>query len=55
MEKGEGPVYFGLKTNGVLFKKDQACDLVAVWVPPSSAHGIWIEFVDSRGNKQAGK
>ena len=33
-----------LKANGVPMKKDTACDGAAVWVPPSRAHGIWIEF-----------
>lgn len=33
-----------LKANGVPMKKDTACDGIAVWVPPSRAHGIWIEF-----------
>lgn len=33
-----------LKANRVPMKKDTACDEAAVWVPPSRAHGIWIEF-----------
>jgi hypothetical protein len=37
-----------LKTNGISLKKDTACDGDALWVPPSRAHGIWIEFAGPR-------
>jgi hypothetical protein len=36
-----------LKANGVPTKKDSSCGTGAVWVPPVSAHGIWIEFAGS--------
>ena len=37
-----------LKTNRIALKKDTACDGDALWVPPSRAHGIWIEFAAPR-------
>ena len=37
-----------LKTSGIPLKKDTACDGDALWVPPSGAHGIWIEFAGPR-------
>lgn len=42
-----------LKANGIPLKKDTACDEDAVWVPPSQAHGIWIEFAGPRAPEQA--
>lgn len=42
-----------LKANGVAMKKDTACDGASVWVPPSRAHGIWIEFARPRGPEAA--
>lgn len=42
----------GVKTvlgrSGVSFEEDSSCDLNAVWVTPSRAHGIWIEFIGSK-------
>ena len=35
-----------LKTHGVPARKDPACGTGALWIPPSSAHGIWIEFAE---------
>lgn len=43
-----------LKANGVPMKKDTACDGAAVWVPPSRAHGIWIEFAGPGTPEPAG-
>ena len=43
-----------LKANGVPMKKDTACDGAAVWVPPSRAHGIWIEFASPGAAEPAG-
>jgi hypothetical protein len=42
-----------LKTNGVPMKKDTACDGDAVWVPPSRAHGMWLELTGPRAPKPA--
>ena len=39
-----GEVEAALKANQVPMTKDPACDEDAVWVPPSFAHGIRIEF-----------
>lgn len=39
-----GDVEMVLKANGVPMTKYPACDKNAVCVPPSFAHGLWIEF-----------
>lgn len=43
-----------LKANEVPMKKDTACDGAAVWVPPSHAHGIWVEFAGPAAPEPAG-
>ena len=35
-----------LKKNDVAVTRDRECDPRALWVPPSTAHGIWLEFVE---------
>jgi len=37
-----------LGRSGVSFEEDGSCDPHAVWVAPSHAHGIWIEFIEQR-------
>ena len=43
-----------LKANGVPMKKDSSCAPEAVWVPPASGHGIWIEFAEPDRTERAG-
>jgi hypothetical protein len=44
-----------LKANGVPTKKDASCGTGTVWVPPASAHGIWIQFAEPDGAIRTGK
>jgi len=37
-----------LRANGIQAKNDATCGENGVWVPPSRAHGIWLEFVGPR-------
>ena len=37
-----------LGRSGILFEEDPSCDSNAVWIAPSRAHGIWIEFVGAK-------
>jgi len=34
-----------LRSNGIPMKVGEACDNKSLWVPPSTAHGIWVEFI----------
>lgn len=38
-----------LKANGITIRRDPASDTEAAWIPPSNAHGIWIEFISPDG------
>jgi len=33
-----------LKSNGISTKTGESCDKHSLWVPPTRAHGVWIEF-----------
>ena len=35
-----------LRSSGVPLKSGESCDHSSLWVPPSNAHGIWIEFIE---------
>jgi len=37
-----------LTKNRIARKHYPACDPASVWVPPSAAHGIWLQFVQAR-------
>lgn len=43
-----------LKATGMPMKKDTGCDGAAVWVAPSRAHGIWIEFAGPGASEPTG-
>jgi len=34
-----------LAKNRIALRDYPACDPASVWVPPSAAHGIWLQFV----------
>lgn len=36
-----------LARNGIASREYSACDPAAVWVPPSAAHGIWLQFIQA--------
>jgi hypothetical protein len=37
-----------LTRNGVPVSSDSGCNASAVWVSPANAHGIWLEFVETK-------
>lgn len=37
-----------LTKQGIALKEYPACDPASIWVPPSAAHGIWLQFVQVR-------
>jgi len=37
-----------LTKNGIAPKDYPSCDPASIWVPPSAAHGIWLQFVQVR-------
>ena len=40
-----------LRSNRVPTKIGESCDKGSLWVPPSAAHGIWVEFMASDSNR----
>jgi hypothetical protein len=37
-----------LNRNSIPAKRDRGCDPSALWVSPAHAHGIWLEFVETK-------
>jgi hypothetical protein len=37
-----------LTKQGIALKDFPMCDPASVWVPPSAAHGIWLQFIQTR-------
>ena len=35
-----------LRSNGVPIKSGGTCDKRSLWIPPTAAHGIWVEFIE---------
>ena len=37
-----------LAKSGIAMRDYPACDPASIWVPPSAAHGIWLQFVQAQ-------